>query len=523
MGIYLNPGIDSFQKAINSEIYVDKSELISYTNKVFNTEQRYVCVSRPRRFGKSMAANMLSAYYENSVQSDYIFDHLRIAQNESYKTHLNKYNVIFLNIQEFLSESIDIKEMKLQIEHALLWDLVTAFPHVSLFNKNSLTRTLLDIYMAEQVPFVFIIDEWDCIFRERRANEQEQKLYLDFLRNLLKDRKYVGLAYMTGILPIKKYGSHSALNMFDEFSMSNPGRLAAYVGFTESEVEALCHKYKMNFEETKRWYDGYRFDNAIQVYNPRSVVSSMLSGIFDSYWNRTETFEALRDYIMMNHDGLKDTVIELLAGNNKRINTSKFTNDMDTFRSADDVLTLLIHLGYLGYDYQKQEVFIPNYEVASEFCNAIEDAGWSEVLRAIQKSEELLKLTLDKNATEVASYVEEAHFETSVLQYNDENALACVISLAYYSAKNYYTIYRELPTGKGFADLVFMPRNDCPDRPALIIELKWDESADGAIRQIKERKYMRGLKFYKGKLLLVGINYDKRSKEHQCLIEEWSM
>ncbi|MCI5510223.1 MAG: ATP-binding protein [Eubacterium sp.] len=523
MGIYLNPKKSAFQKGLNSQIYVDKSELIAYTNKVLESEQQYVCVSRPRRFGKSMAANMLAAYYGRGADSKEEFKKLKIGKDDSFSVHLNQYNVIFLNMQDFLSENHDVGSMRHSIEKNILWDLLEAYPDIRYYDSENLIRTLSDIYNAVDIPFIFIIDEWDCIFREKKEDKEEQKIYLDFLRNLLKDKQYVALAYMTGILPIKKYGTHSALNMFDEFSMTNPKQLAEFVGFTESEVKELCCQYGMDFEETKRWYDGYRFENLEHVYSPRSVVSAMLSRSFDSYWNQTETFEALRDYIALNYAGLKDTVIELLAGSSKKINTSKFTNDMTTFKSADDVLTLLIHLGYLGYDYTAQEVFIPNSEVASEFYNAVEDTGWETVVRALQQSDRLLKNAWNKNAEAVAKGIEEAHFETSILKYNDENSLACVISLAFYSARAYYTEIRELPSGQGFADIVYLPRKKHQDKPAMIVELKWDKSAEGAIEQIKTKKYVKALEEYKGNLLLIGVNYSKDRKEHQCIIEEISV
>ena len=520
VGIYLNPGGGAFQEAVSSEIYVDKTELIQYTNRVLKTLQKYICVSRPRRFGKSTAANMLVAYYGRGEDSRGLFKGLKIEKEPSFDQHLNQYNVIFLNMQDFLSRTHNVDKMKALLEKRLLRDLLRAYPDVDYLDQTDLIGVLEDICAECRIPFIFVIDEWDCIFRENKDNAAAQKMYLDFLRNLLKDKTYVALAYMTGILPVKKYGTHSALNMFDEFSMTNPRQLAEFVGFTESEVKSLCRRYDMDFEETKRWYDGYRFGNLEHIYSPRSVVSAMLSRCFDSYWNQTETFEALRDYIVMNYAGLKDMVIELLAGKNKRINISKFTNDMTTFKSADDVLTLLIHLGYLGYDYTAQEVFIPNSEVASEFCNAVEDAGWESVINAVRRSDALLKATWKGDSDAVARAVEEAHFETSVLKYNDENSLACVIALAYYSAREYYMEIRELPAGRGFADIVYLPRKNHPDKPAMIVELKWNQSAEGAIEQIREKKYVKALEGYTGSVLLVAVNYDKSSKVHQCIIRE---
>lgn len=465
---------------------------------------------------------MLASYYGRNINSRNQFGHLKIGKDDSFERYLNRYNVIFLNMQEFLSKTHNIEKMILRIEKSLMKDLKRAYPGVDYLDEDDLVGALYDIYEENRIPFVFIIDEWDCIFRENKDDEQAQKLYLDFLRNLLKDKAYVVLAYMTGILPIKKYGSHSALNMFDEFSMTNPKQLAEFVGFTETEVQALCMQYQMDFDETRRWYDGYRFQSIDHVYSPRSVVSAMLSQCFDNYWNQTETFEALREYIVMNFDGLKDTVIELLAGNHKKVDISLFSNDMTNFSTGDDVLTLLIHLGYLGYDYSTEEVFIPNSEIASVFVTAIKNAGWQEVMNAVKKSDSLLKETWSKNAEAVARGIEEAHFETSILKYNDENSLACVISLAFYSARTYYTEIRDLPSGQGFADIVYLPRKKHQDKPAMIVELKWDKSAEGAIEQIKKKRYVKTLEDYKGNMLLVGVNYSKDSKEHQCVIEEFS-
>jgi hypothetical protein len=378
MGIYLNPGNKSFQISLNSKIYVDKSNLIAYTNSVINTEQRFVCVSRPRRFGKSMAASMLAAYYGLGTDSGQ-FEHLAIAKGESYREHLNQYNVIFLNVQQFLSQTENIATLKELIEKTLLWELLDEYSNLNYFNTSSLTSVLQTISSKMSTDFIFIIDEWDCIFREYKNDTESQRLYLDFIRNLLKDQPYVALAYMTGILPIKKYGTHSALNMFDEFSMTNPGPLAPFVGFTDQEVQNLCAEFQMDYEEIKRMYDGYCFEGTTHVYSPRSVVSALLTRSYDNFWNKTETFEALRDYIILNFKGLQDIITELLAGARKKINTATFTNDMAAFSSADDVLTLLVHLGYLGYDYKTKEIFIPNSEIASEFCNAVESAGWDNI------------------------------------------------------------------------------------------------------------------------------------------------
>ena len=379
MGSYLNPGNEKFYRAINSEIYVDKTGLIGYTNKVLNTMQQNLCVSRPRRFGKSMAADMLTAYYSRGCDSKELFKRLKIADDQNFEKHLNKYNTIFINVQEFLSRTSDIYKLIDRIQRIILRDIQREYPEIDYFDKDDLSECMQDVYEETGIPFVMIIDEWDCIFREYKNDKEAQEKYLDFLRDTLKDKRYIQLVYMTGILPIKKYGTHSALNMFSEYSMTNPRQLAQYVGFTEEEVQELCVKYRMNFEELKEWYDGYAFALVHSVYSPRSVIEAVLSGICDSYWNQTETFEALKIYIDMNFDGLKDDVLSMMVGERVAINTGGFTNDMVTFHSKDDVLTLLIHLGYLAYDFEDKCVYIPNNEVRGEYVNAVSVSEWGEV------------------------------------------------------------------------------------------------------------------------------------------------
>ncbi len=529
MGSYLNPSTKGFQESLSSKIYVDKSMLIDKLNSLVNTKQKFICVSRPRRFGKSMAADMLSAYYGNGSDTAVLFDSLKIAQVASYREHLNKYHVIKVNMQEFLSSTSSVEAMLERLQKYLSVELRASNRDVLYLDELNLMQIMKDIYVATEQPFVILIDEWDCLFREYAHNTEAQKKYLDFLRLWLKDQDYVALAYMTGILPIKKYGTHSALNMFTEYSMTNPRELAEYFGFTEEEVMALCSQYRMNFEEAKAWYDGYELitqtaDGQIvhSMYSPKSVVDAMLSHTYDTYWNQTETYEALKVYIQMNLDGLKDAVVRMLAGERVQINTGTFSNDMTTFVSKDDVLTLLVHLGYLTYHRSDKTVSIPNKEVAQEYVNAISTMDWGEVIRSVEASKKLLQALWDMDAEAVAKGIDQAHDEISILQYNDENSLSCTINLAFYYAKEYYTIIREMPTGKGFADICLIPRQLHADKPAVIIELKKDKDVEGAITQIKQKNYVKALEDYKGNLLLVGINYDK-DKKHTCVIEKMVM
>lgn len=521
MGVYLNPGNEKFVQAVNSEIYVDKSELIKYTNKVLNTMQQYICVSRPRRFGKSMAANMLSAYYSRGCDSKELFAGLKITEDENFEKYRNQYDTIFLNMQEFLSRSKNIGTLIERVTKLVLRELKKEYPNVDYFDDTDLVESMQDVYQNTKNPFIIIIDEWDCVFREYKQDKEAQERYLDFLRDMLKDKAYIHLVYMTGILPIKKYGTHSALNMFDEFSMINAGPLASYVGFTTEEVTGLCARYGMDIEEVKSWYDGYSFEEIASIYSPRSVVSCMQFRKISNYWNQTETFEALRIYIDMNFEGLREDILSMMAGEKVPVNTGSFANDMTTFQTEDDVLTLLIHLGYLGYNFSHKSVFIPNNEIRGEYVNAVAVSGWGDVSKALKNSADTLNAIWQKRPKQVVEGIEQAHFETSHLQYNDENALSYTISLALYAARNFYTVYRELPTGKGFADMVYLPKKKFQEKPALVIELKWDKSADGAIAQIKRKQYCKSLAEYQGNLLLVGINYDKETREHSCVIEEY--
>jgi hypothetical protein len=523
MGTYLNPSNEMFERALRSEIYVDKSELIAFTNTKISTEQEYICVSRPRRFGKSITANMLAAYYGRGCDSKEMFAPLKIANVSGYEEHLNQYDVIYLDIQLILARARSYQNLINYLESRVIKELQKCYPALMQSCEDSLSDAIDLIYTSDDYDgrgFIFIVDEWDCIFREAKGNKEAQKEYLDFLKGLWKGQRCVKLVYMTGILPIKKYGTHSALNIFKEYSMTKPKQLSKFIGFTESEVRALCDKYQMNFEEAKRWYDGYRFKGAEHIYNPLSVVNAMLDGEYQSYWTSTETYEALSLYIDMDFDGLREDIVRILTGEHLQADVSMYQNDMTTFLSKDDILALLVHLGYLAFDGERSEVFIPNEEIRGEFIRAVKGNGWCEVLNSIKQSIELLEATWRMDSMSVAAGIDAVHQEmTSILNYNNENALSCVINLAYYSARQTYTVFRELPTGKGFADVVFIPRRNT-DKPAMVVELKWDKSAKGAIKQIKEREYDKIFENYKGMVLLVGINYDTGSKKHTCLIEK---
>jgi hypothetical protein len=528
MGFYLNPGNRGFQQSVNSQIYVDRTGVIAYANSALDTRQKFICVSRPRRFGKSMDAEMLAAYYACGIDSRALFSPFEIASDPSFEEHLNRHEVLFLNMQDLLSESKDMEGMITLLHARLAKDFMRDYGD-AIDADDDIVSMMRGISYANGTTFVIVIDEWDCIFRVHPHDDEAQRRYLDFLRLFLKDKDYISLVWMTGILPIKKYGTHSALNMFYEFSMTGQGPLAHFTGFTQNEVAALCERFGRNLSEMEAWYNGYELKGntgeTFQIYNPRSVVQSLQMNELSGYWTSTETYEALKVYIELDYDGLRDTVTALLAGEGRTVDPLHFSNDMMTFASADDVLTLLVHLGYLGYiptDHRSGTVFIPNGEIREEFLTAMKGGRWPEVMHAVNASKALLEATWTLDAEAVARAVGNAHLESAHLTYNSEAALAYTLSLAYYAARDCYTVIRELPTGKGFADLAFIPRRHCPDAPAMLIELKWDKGAQTALAQIKERRYPDALAEYRDNLLLVGISYDKDSREHACVIERHS-
>ena len=527
MGMYFNPSNDGFKQALRSQIYVDKTGMIGFTNSILNTKQKFIAVSRARRFGKSMATEVLMAYYSKGCDSRELFKGLKAETLPSFESELNKNNVIMIDFQEHLSSARGNNEPEKILEYInkrVVDDIRKVYPDIVSNEDCFIPDVLRKINEVTNEQFIVIIDEWDCLFREAKNNIELQNKYINFLRGMFKGYmadKVIKLAYITGILPIKKYGTQSALNNFKEYTMVSPDQLAEYVGFTEAEVKSLCERFDMDFEECRRWYDGYSFETQKSVYNPNSVVEAMLRHKFNSYWTKTDTYEVLRDYIGMNIDGLKNDIISMLAGKRCRIDPVNFQNDMISINNKDDVMTLLVHLGYLAFDESTNKVYIPNREIAAEFATSVkEQKHWGDIAKAIRNSEDLIDAILENDTDFIAKQLDIVHEdESSVLTYNNENSLACAINIAFYTAFRYYSIFRELDTGKGFADMVYIPRPGC-EYPALLLELKYNDNVDSAIKQIKEKRYTGRLTHYLDNLLMIGINYDKETKKHTCVIEK---
>ena len=524
MGMFVNPDNLAFQAALNAKIYVDKSGILNYTNSVLGSTDAFICNSRPRRFGKSVTANMLTAYYSKGCDSEEMFSRLKISQAEDFRKHLNQYDVIHWDIQWCMGPANGPEKVVSYISEKTISELREYYPDVLPAENHSLAETLARINTVTGRKFIVIIDEWDVLIRDEAAKEDIKNEYIRFLRGIFKGTeptKYIQLAYLTGILPIKKERTQSALNNFREYSMLNAGPLASYIGFTENEVKELCRVYNKDFTEVKRWYDGYQL-GAYQVYNPNAVVNTMIDGNFQSYWSATASYDSIVPLINMDFDGLKTSIIEMLSGASVDVDVASFQNDISNIVNKDDVLTYLIHMGYLAYSADSKMAFVPNEEIRQELLRATRRKQWNELMVFQRESERLLDATLDMDGTSVAEQIEKIHEEyVSAIQYNNENSLSSVLAVAYLSAMQYYfKPVRELPTGRGFADFVFIPKPEYKnDYPALIVELKWNKSAKSALQQIKDKNYPDCLKDYSGEVLFVGISYDD-NKRHCCRIEK---
>lgn len=526
---FVNPNNSAFQASLNAKIYVDKSGLIEYTNSVLASTDAYICNSRPRRFGKSITANMLVAYYSKGCDSEEMFSNLEISKSKDFKKHLNQYDVIHFDVQWCIEPAGGSEHVVKYISKQILTELRQYYP--SLNEVESLPEALSQINTETGNRFVIIIDEWDVLIRDHTVSETVQNGYIDFLRSIFKGSeptKYIQLAYLTGILPIKRETTQSALNNFREFTMVSSKAFDRYIGFTEEEVLKLCTQYDCDFQEVKSWYDGYLL-NKYQVYNPMAVVEVMLCKQFQSFWSETASYETIVPLINMDYDGLKAAILEMLSGAFVKVNTATFRNDAANIRSKNDVLTYLIHLGYLGYDQVQKTAFVPNEEIRQELLSAVEERPWNELFEFQQESDTLLDATLDLDSETVAEQIEKIHNGyASVIQYNNENSLSSVLAIAYLSAiKYYFKPVKELPTGRGFADFVFIPRPEYrSEYPALVVELKWNKRVQTALQQIKDRKYPESLLEYTGEILLVAISYNKDRKtdsgEHSCVIETYS-
>ncbi len=521
MGRYLNTDscFKNFHKLYNNSYFVDKSLIIGDLNNRIGTNSQYICITRPRRFGKTSIAEMLGAYYCKAIDSKEIFDTLKIKNSNSYNEYLNKCNIIKISFNEFPDNNLDNYEAYInRIKSLLTEDIINAYPHLK--RNNYQDKSLNDLLIETGDEFIFILDEWDYIFGTNQFVEHQAD-FLRFLMNLLKDKPYVSLCYMTGVLPIKKYSDTSELNMFNEFNFLKDRVFGRYFGFTEEEVKVLCQKNQnIKFEELEDWYNGYSTANNIKLYNPRSVICALENNYCESYWTNTGSMNGVLEYLKYNILDVRDDVIKMVSGEEIEINIDEeFRAGQFHPKTREEIYSAMIVLGFLSY--YDGYIKIPNKELLKEFEKALRDSSFGIVSEIVNNSKKLLDATVNGDAKAVEDFLHNVHnSEIPILQYNDENSLACVVNLAYLSARDYYRIEREEKTGKGYADFMFHPKRK--NRTGFIIELKKDDSVDNAIAQIKEKEYSQKLKLESNcsKILAVAICYDSKTKEHHCKIEE---
>lgn len=524
MGIYVNPGNEFFQECLNNEIYIDKSLVIKDLNRKLRSTGKLICASRPRRFGKSVNMGMMVAYYSKGCDSREMFDNLLIGKDETYREeylrHLNKHNVIKFDLNNFFAKNNDKSIVMDKVQEAIIAELVEEFPNVDLSKETNLGSAILKIYAKTNETFIFLMDEYDIMIREK-VRDSVLKTYLDFLQSLFKDndlRPAFDMAYLTGILPIIKDRIQSKFNEFDEYSVLNTRFLAPYIGVTYNEAKSLCEKYGMDFDDCKHWYDGYMIDD-VEIFATKSIVMSVLDRRCRSYWGNTGSYSAISEYIDLNFDGTYDEVLLMLAGKSVNVDVNSYMNTMTDFKSRHDVFTYLIHIGYLGYNRDEEKCYIPNYEISLQWRYAVNAAeNFKPIAHRVEESKQLVEHTEAGDAEYIAESLNRAHEELChPLKYNNEHAFQVAMAVAYIAAESHYYIVQEFPSGKGFADIALIPLTG--DRPAIVIELKCNESAGLALDQIKDRRYDKAFKNYQGKVMFVGINYDKESKVHECEIE----
>ena len=523
---FMHVNVDNlnFQMVRNSE-YVDKSDLITLTNNIINTEKRFICVTRPRRFGKSVTVKMLNAYYSKGCDSKALFSNLKIASLPDFEKHLNQHDVIYLDMTEFADNEENGNKYLENLNTDVVSELKDTYSEY--FDKDK-TYSLSEAIRCLKKRFIFIIDEWDFVFREYPNNSTLQENFIDLLRALFKGvgERFVELVYMTGILPIARYNTQSALNNFSEYTILNPGKFAKYYGFTEDEVKSLCERYNLDFETTKFWYDGYKVGE-YELYNPNSIIELTNHGTYKSYWSATAAYDIVKEAINLNFEGLKDDIIKLCSGTSIRIyDIESFNTAEKNFPNKDSIYVYLVHLGYLGYNDEESTIYVPNEETRRELLHSVRDNNWPQYESALKLSDEVLVATYRHDTETVASLLSKIHEnKVPALEYNSESALRYVVLMAYLAAeKDYLAPINEFPTGKGFADIVYLPKKVIKDgNPALIIELKKEASAKAALEQIKERDYVSRVKEYTDNILLIGINYDSKTKQHSCKIEKYQM
>ena len=535
MGNYLNSAepLTAFTEVYKSPYFVDKSGMISEIIPRIGTTEKYICITRPRRFGKSVMANMIGAFFSRGYDAEDIFANLQIAASPFYKEHINQHPVIAISFNRLPRRCNSYEQYISRIEQNLIEDLAESYPQVRIRPDDAVWDVLKRVYQAEpETRFIFVLDEWDFIFHRHFVTDEDRMEYIDFLSNLLKDQPYVDLAYMTGILPIAKYSSGSELNMFLEYTMASEEMFGDILGFTESEVDQLFDRFQLNQRnpkitrsDLKMWYDGYSAKSGSHIYNPRSIVAALTNNNLGNYWTSSGPYDEIYYYIDHNTDAVRDSLALMVSGIPVRANVREYAATAMNLTSKDEILSAMTVYGFLSFE--KGCVRIPNRELMERFDDMLQkQPSLGYVHQLARESEKMLQATLNGDTAMMCSVLEFAHnTETPLLNYNSETELTAIVNLIYLAARDSYRIEREDKAGIGYVDFIFYPEID-RRADGIILELKVDHTVDEAIQQIKDKRYalnfekmIGGIPQYTGRVLGVGIAYDKKSKEHTCKIE----
>ena len=535
VGNYLNSLIPykAYVKEYRSPYFVDKSAMLTDLMECIQTSTNYICITRPRRFGKSVMANMIAAYFSRAEDPRMVFDNLKISSNAKYREHCGQYDVISISFNEMPKKCRSYDQYIERIEDRLIRDLADAYPDADINAEDAVWDALTAVFNAyDSKQFIFVFDEWDFIVHRDFVTEQDKREYIGFLSNLLKDKMYVALAYMTGILPITKYSSGSDLNMFAEYTMASEQKYSDYFGFTEPEVDDLYERYlqtepqpPVSRDGLRIWYDGYHTKSGERVYNPRSVVLSLTNNNLGNYWTSSGPYDEIYYYVSHNVAAVREEILRMVAGIPVAARVQEYAAVSMNLTTKDEILSAMVVYGFLSYE--AGYVSIPNKELMDKFNELLmKEPSLGYIHQLAAESARMLKATLNGDSDTVAEIMQFAHnTESPLLSYNSESEWTVLVTLVYLSARDFYRVEREDKAGVGYVDFIFYPEID-RRADSIILELKVDHTADEALQQIKDRNY--ALRFesvlgeapkYTGRVLGVGIAYDRHTKKHTCKIE----
>lgn len=535
MGIYLNgtSAYALYKGETTKPYFVDKTQLLEKLFPLVDSGNNHICITRPRRFGKTVMANMIASFFSKGCDAQNVFQNLLISRNEKYSQYRNQYSVIHISFNDIAEDCSSYREYITRIRGRLAEDLIEEYPSAKSYGEGNVIDILIDIYAKNpSARFIFVLDEWDFIFHQDFVTEEDKKAYLRFLRSLLKDRPYVLLAYMTGILPIAKYSSGSELNMFVEFTMAKSPAFADYFGFTQAEVTQLYERYRQEYREAKitmkglqTWYNGYHTASGERVYNPRSVVLALSYDSLENYWTSAGPYDEIYYYIEHNVDEVRDDLALMISGVAIPAKIEEYAATSMNMQTKDEIFSAMVVYGFLSYESGK--VCIPNKELLEKFTDMVQkEPSLGYVYRLAKESTRMLQATLAGDTDTMVQILELAHdTEVPLLGYNNETELTAIVNLVYLAARDSYRVEREDRAGKGYVDFIFYPETD-KTADCIILELKVDHSPEAAIQQIRDKRY--ALRFhgkigeepgYTGRILAVGISYDKHTKRHSCQID----